>query len=236
VQWTKLTASTRNFADGGRVDDPTATATNGGKWYAYPSISVNANNDAMFGFSQFASNQFPAAGYAYRFHSDAPGLMRDPLIYKAGEDYYNKTFGTGRNRFGDYSMTQVDPSNDLDLWTLQEYSQTRVGTDDGTTGTNSSRWSTWWAKVAFDPTAAGVEISGRIQTSGGRFISRAVVTLTDGNGQVRAAISNQFGMYQFADVPAGGTYFMTVTAKGFEFTPQVVTPSQAITTLDFTAQ
>ena len=63
VQWTKLTAATGNFADGGRVEDATATATNGGKWYAYASISVNSNNDVMFGFSQFSSSQFPAAGY-----------------------------------------------------------------------------------------------------------------------------------------------------------------------------
>lgn len=235
AQWTKLTASTRDFAEGGRVDDATATSTNGGKWYAYPSISVNVNNDVMFGFSQFSSSQFPSAGYTYRFHSDAPGLMRDPIIYKAGEDYYNKTFGTGRNRYGDYSMTQVDPSNDQDLWTLQEYTQARVGTDDGT-GANSSRWSTWWAKVAFDPTAAGLAIGGRIQTAAGRSISRAVVTLVDSTGRIRTALSNPFGRYQFEDVAANETYLLNVTAKGYEFTPQVITVTQAVNNLDFTAQ
>ena len=138
AQWTKLTASTGAFADGGRVDDATATSTNGGKWYAYPSIAVNLNNDVILGFSQFSSSQFPSAGYTYRFHSDAPGLMRDPLIYKAGEDYYHKTFSTatGRNRWGDYSTAQVDPSDDQSLWTIQEYAQARVGTDDGNTGSN----------------------------------------------------------------------------------------------------
>ncbi|MBV9959565.1 MAG: carboxypeptidase regulatory-like domain-containing protein, partial [Acidobacteria bacterium] len=237
AQWTKLTATTGAFADGGRVDDPTATATNGGKWYAYPSISVNVNNDVMFGFSQFASNQFAAAGYTYRFHSDAPGLMRDPIIYKAGEDYYSKTFGGGRNRFGDYSMTQVDPSNDKDLWTLQEYAQARVGTDDGNTGSNSSRWSTWWARVAFDPTGIKVVISGRVLTSGGRVVARAHVTLTDlENGQVRTAITNPFGRYQFADVPTGKTFLLSVTAKGYEFTPQVLNVIQEVNDMDFTAQ
>ena len=37
VQWTKITPSiTAAFADGGRIEDATATSTNGGKWYAYP--------------------------------------------------------------------------------------------------------------------------------------------------------------------------------------------------------
>lgn len=235
AQWTKIDAVTGNFQDGGRVDDPTATQTNGGKWYAYTSIAVNSNNDAIFGFSQFASNQFGAAGYTYRFHSDAPGLMRDPLIYKAGEDYYNKTFGGGRNRYGDYSYSQVDPSNDKDLWTLQEYSQARVGTDDGLTGSNSSRWSTFWAKVNFDPTAAGVTISGRIQTADGRAIGRAIVSITDLSGQVRYVVSNPFGRYELSNISAGETYIIGVQAKGYDFAPQVITPTQIVTTLDFTA-
>lgn len=236
VQWTKLTAATGNFAEGGRVDDPTATATNGGKWYAYPSIAVNVNNDVMLGWSQFASNQYPSAGYTYRFHSDAPGLMRDPFIYKAGEDYYNKTFGSGRNRFGDYSATQVDPSNDRDLWTLQEYTQLRVGTDDGITGTNSSRWSTWWARVAFDPTAASVSIGGRLQSADGRNISRAIVILIDQEGQVKYAFSNPFGRYRFADVLVGQTYILDVRAKGYQFPTQVINVTEETTSLDLTAQ
>lgn len=155
AQWTKIDTS-GNFVDGGRVDDPTATSSNGGKWYAYASLSVNQNNDVLFGFSQFASNQHPAAGYTFRFGTDAAGTMQDPLIYKAGEDYYHKTFSLTRNRFGDYSRTQVDPSNDFDLWTLQEYTMLRAGTDDGNTGSNSSKWSTWWAKIALAPTLAKV--------------------------------------------------------------------------------
>ena len=235
AQWTKLTASTRDFAEGGRVEDATATSSNGGKWYAYPSIAVNMNNDVMMGFSQFASNQYPSAGYTFRFHSDVAGSMRDPLIYKAGADYYNKTFGTGRNRFGDYSMTQVDPSNDGDLWTLQEYTQTRIGTDDGT-GANSSRWSTWWARVSFIPTSAAFTIGGRIRTASGRALPRAFVTLTDQNGQDRVVLASAVGTYRFLEVESGLTYTLTVRAKGYEFTPQVLFVTQQNLSVDFTAQ
>jgi hypothetical protein len=156
--------------DGGRVDDPTATATNGGKWYAYASLSVNQRNDVLLGFSQFASNQHPSAGYTFRFGVDAAGTMQDPVIYKAGEDYYHKTFSGTRNRFGDYSRTQVDPTNDFDLWTLEEYAMLRTGTDDGNTGSNSSKWSTWWAKLSLQPTFAKIKAFSATGFSDGRVL------------------------------------------------------------------
>ena len=151
AQWTKLTASTiPAFADGGRIEDPTATATNGGKWYAYTHIAVNANGDFMVGYAQFSSAQHPAAGYSVHLAGDGVGTIRDPLIYHAGEDYYHKTFSTatGRNRWGDFSTAQVDPSDDMTLWVLQEYARTRTSTDDGNTGSNGSKWSSWWAALA----------------------------------------------------------------------------------------
>jgi hypothetical protein len=146
AQWTVVDAATGDFIDGGRVDDPTATDTNGGKWYNYPSLSVNKNGDILLGFSEFESDDYVDAGYALRLSTDAAGTMRDPVIYKEGEDYYEKTFGTARNRWGDYSHTLVDPVNDRDLWTVQEYAGTRVGSE--------SRWGTWWAKVTA-PAGAG---------------------------------------------------------------------------------
>ena len=79
--------------------------------------------------------------------SDPAGSLRDPFIYKPGEDYYHKDFGSGRNRWGDYSKAQVDPSDDRDLWVVTEYAKARTGVDDGPTGSNSSRWGTWWARL-----------------------------------------------------------------------------------------
>src|SRR6185436_3889056 len=139
---------TAAFADGGRIEDPTANGTNGGKWYAFPHIAVNSVGDFLVGYTQFASNQHPSAGYSYRDHTDGAGTIRDALIYKAGDDYYHKDFGGGRNRWGDFSAAAVDPSDDRSLWVLQEYAKTRVSTNDGATGSNGSRWSTWWANVA----------------------------------------------------------------------------------------
>jgi CSLREA domain-containing protein len=144
AQWTRIDTG-GNFVDGGRVEDPTADSSLG-EWYAYASITVNANNDALLGFSTFAKTHFARAGYAMRLGTDLPGTMGDPVIFKEGEDYYSKDFGGARNRWGDYSHSVVDPSNDLDFWTIQEYAGTRVIQDSQQT-TNASRWGTWWAKI-----------------------------------------------------------------------------------------
>jgi hypothetical protein len=143
AQWTQLDTA-GNVLQGGRVDDPTATATNGGKWYAYSSIAVNASNDVLLGFSQFASNQFASAGYTYKDHTDPAGTMRDPIIFKAGEDCYSKDFSSGRNRWGDFSHTMVDPTDDCSFWTIQEYAKLQAPP---TVGGSTSKWGTWWARV-----------------------------------------------------------------------------------------
>ena len=153
AQWIRLDTS-GNDVDAGRVDDPTATAFNGGKWYAYPSIAVNAGNDVLLGFSQFSSVQFPSAGYTLRRSFDPAGTMRDPFISQAGLGFYNKTFSGTRNRWGDYSGAQVDPSDDTALWTIQQFSNPPVGT-----GPTSSRWNTWWVKVVPPPPAPTISDS-----------------------------------------------------------------------------
>ena len=145
AQWTVLNTD-GTFSDGGRVEDATATLINGGKNYAYSSISVNKNDAVLLGFSEFESDDYADAGYTFRLSGDAAGTMRDPVIYKEGEDYYQKTFSGTRNRWGDYSHTVVDPVNDRDLWTVQEYARLRVGATGQ--GANDSRWGTWWARIA----------------------------------------------------------------------------------------
>jgi hypothetical protein len=141
VQWVELDRKGA-FLQGGRIVDRSATDTNGGRWYAYPSISVNAEDDVLVGFSSFRSSGYPSAAYAFRFGSDPPNAMRAPVVLKAGQGTYVKTFGGSRNRWGDYSATQVDPLDDSSLWTIQEYAGRPVGAGDG-----SGRWAAWWGKV-----------------------------------------------------------------------------------------
>ena len=123
----------------GRIDGGSSNT-----FYAYPSIAVNKNNDALLGYSRFSSNQYPSANYSFHFSSDAANAFRDDTLLKAGESPYFKTFGGADNRWGDYSATTVDPVNDTSFWTIQEYAATAAGSPsvDG-----NGRWGTWWARI-----------------------------------------------------------------------------------------
>jgi len=121
----------------GRVQDTSNTV-----FYAYPSIAVNSQNDVMLGFTRFSGSSYPSAAYAARNALDAPGTMRDPVVLKAGETSYYKVFGGTRNRWGDYSATVVDPVNDVDFWTIQEYADSPQFSPP-----DYGRWGTWWGLV-----------------------------------------------------------------------------------------
>ncbi|HEV8134379.1 MAG TPA: lamin tail domain-containing protein [Pyrinomonadaceae bacterium] len=217
AQWTVLNTD-GTFFDGGRVEDPAATGTNGGMHYAYPSLTVNKNNDVLLGFSKFQSDDYIDAGYAYRLGTDPPGAMRDPVIYKEGEDYYSKSFSGSRNRWGDYSHTVVDPVNDRDMWTIQEYAKLRVGSTGQ--GSNDSRWGTWWAKVAAPAGSSDLLISEfRLRGLNGandEFIeiynnsgSQHTVNSSDGSAGYAVAASDgtvRFTIPNGTVIPAKGHY------------------------------
>ena len=85
------------------------------------------------------------------------------------------------------------------------------------------------------PTAASVSVAGKVITDDGRGLRNARVVLTDAIGNSRTALTTSFGYYRFDDVAAGQTYIISVASKRFQFAPQVITVSEEINALDFTA-
>jgi hypothetical protein len=119
----------------------------------FPSVAVNSKGDAKFGFSASAASIFCGAYYAGREAGDPPGTVQPAAVVQAGLDYYLRTFGGPRNRWGDYSGAAVDPINDLTFWIFNEYAEVRgtptpVPPEDG-------RWGTAWKSCMSDglPTA-----------------------------------------------------------------------------------
>ena len=88
---------------------------------------------------------------------------------------------------------------------------------------------------SLQPTAASVNISGRVLTPNRRGLTNAIVTLTDSGGNIRTARSTSFGYYQFKDVEAGKTYIIAVNSKRYLFNSQVVQVNDDIKSLDLTA-
>src|SRR5436190_5078508 len=229
VQWVELNTS-GGFVQGGRIDSPTATATNGGQWYAYPSIAANKNGDLMVGFSEFASSHYPSAAYSVHMSTDAAGTMRDPVVLKTGEGNYFKTYdnATSRNRWGDYSATQVDPSDDTSFWTTQEYSKPPPAPSSGdctsTTEVACGTWAIWWGKVlggAAPPpsdtltvskagTGSGLVTGNGINcgvTCSASFTSGTVVSLSESHN----ALNTTFGGWSGA---CSGTGACSITMNG----------------------
>ena len=88
--------------------------------------------------------------------------------------------------------------------------------------------------VVTPPTAAGVDVSGRVLSSAeGRGLRNAMVTLTDQSGVARTTLTSSRGNYQFADVEAGGTYVISVRSRRFSFSPRVLQITDNISDLDF---
>ena len=140
IQWWQL-STTGTVQQVGRIDDSTAV-----NFYAYPSIAVNRQNDVLLGFSHFSASIFAEAAYAFAPFNTGINAVQPPFTYKTGEAFYYVLLGT-RNRWGDYSATRVDPVNDLDFWTLQEYASSI-----NLCATCTGGWGTWWANLAV-PTA-----------------------------------------------------------------------------------
>jgi hypothetical protein len=93
-------------------------------WLLYPSICANKNNDALLGYTQGSSSTYPSAAYSFRYGTDSANTMQNGRIFATGQSVHYEVFTGSRNRWGDYSATVVDPSDDTALMTLQEYSET----------------------------------------------------------------------------------------------------------------
>jgi hypothetical protein len=100
-----------------------------------------------------------------------------------------------------------------------------------------SGFSDWALGKVAAPTAALVEVSGRILTANGRGITNVRVALTDQNGFTRYTNSGSFGYYHFTDIEAGQIYILNVGAKRFIFTEptRMIFVNEAMNGQDFVA-
>jgi len=115
---------------------------NGSVWRAYPSIAVNAAGDVLIGYARFSETRYAHGAYSFR----PEGGEFSERVLKGGESAFDlrRLDRSGRNRWGDYSSAWVDPLNDADLWTIQEYAAALTDT-----------WSTWWGMVKRSPSNDG---------------------------------------------------------------------------------
>jgi hypothetical protein len=134
VMWWQIDTNGHPIQNG-MIDDQI-----GPKFFGYPSIAVNRSCDILIGFSYLSSSIHPSAAYVMRLHSDPIDSMRPMYVYRHGQNTYFQNFGSGKNRWGDYSGSSVDVINDNDFWTVQE-----------SVPTTADLWDTWWAHITMCP-------------------------------------------------------------------------------------
>lgn len=149
----------------------------------------------------------------------------------AGVDFL-ATSGTLSFAIGELQKSIVIPiCNDADLESAETFTLTLSNNSPGTA--IGQFGSTVITIVDNDlTTAAPVIIRGRVMSSYGRGLSRAVVTLTDGNGTTRSTVTNSFGFYRFYDVAVGQSYVVGVSAKGQRFASQLINVTDELSGLD----
>ncbi|MGB7207938.1 MAG: carboxypeptidase-like regulatory domain-containing protein [Pyrinomonadaceae bacterium] len=95
-------------------------------------------------------------------------------------------------------------------------------------------YSDWTAGEPLAPTAGNAAVSGRVLNRDGRGLSGSVVSISDGQGNIRYATTNPFGYYRFVEISVGQTYVISVRDKRFQFAAKVVNLGDDLAGVDFT--
>jgi hypothetical protein len=169
----------------------------------FPSIAVNSAGDMALGFAASAPSIFAGAYFTGRLstHPIGVGFTIPSDVVRPGLDPYVRTFGSPRNRWGDYSGASVDPSDDLTFYVFNEYADT-VGT---LFGGEDGRWSTAWGVL---PVAAlPVELSSFSGSVSDAAIKLNWTTKTEVNNygfEIERSTSHKIAWQKIGFMPGSG--------------------------------
>ena len=127
VRWYQFDVTGGNFP-ASAVQQQTWTNGADGLYRWMSSIAVDESGNTVIGYSTSSSSQFPSIRYAGRLEIDPPGNMAQG----EGIMFAGVSAQTTGPRWGDYTRTEVDPSNGMDFWHINQYAQggnwhTRIG-------------------------------------------------------------------------------------------------------------
>ena len=163
IRWYQIDEVTSQVLQSGTIQDPNLD-------FLYPSIAVNPTGQVVIGMSISGPSQFISTGAVFGDTVNGVTTFQTPQILQPGVDNYFVDFGSGRNRWGDYSATVVDPVDPNVFWTFQE----RVVAQD--------TWGVSVQQISFDPrsTVQGTTANHGINlNAGGSAIVRS--STIDGN-------------------------------------------------------
>ncbi len=143
VRWYQFDVTGGNFP-ATAVQQQSWDNASDGLWRWMPSIAVDQNGNTVIGYSTSNTTIVPSIRYAGRLATDPPGnLAQGEAIMWPGVG--PQTTGS---RWGDYTRTEVDPSDGMSFWHINQYAQ-------------SGDWHTRIGKFKFAPGAITLSAHGR---------------------------------------------------------------------------
>jgi hypothetical protein len=121
-----------------RIDRPASAGKNSGApvFVSFPTMDVNDVGDLLVGHAWLGADLHPSGALTILPRGDHTAATT--VVFASGLGIYESS-----DRWGDYSVTQVDPANDHDFWTQQERAGKPVD--------SATIWETVWAAVSVPP-------------------------------------------------------------------------------------
>ncbi len=114
LRWFEIDEATNIVVQSGLISDPSLA-------FYYGSIAVNGFGDVVIGFSGSGANQYVSSYAVHGTTVAGTTTFGTPTLLKAGVSDYAIQDNSGRNRWGDYSATVLDPNDPFTFWTFQEF-------------------------------------------------------------------------------------------------------------------
>jgi hypothetical protein len=176
------------------------------------------------------NGSFPTSSAAYSF-TYTSGSQSGFTTTRTGTAYPDRNVIVGVNSDRTIAFNSQLPvsavivqiSNDnyvfyYDLPNRDTFGTTYLGTTIPTNTAQGISHVQFCTDIGLRPTAAPANVGGRVLTDYGTGIRGAYLTLTNlSTGEVRYAVSNNFGYYSFQEVMTDDVYLLTVASKRYNF-------------------
>ena len=116
IEWYEIDTVTNVVLQSGTIGDPVLA-------FNYPSIAVNDLGEVVIGFSggSGSAGDYMSTYVVAGTTESGATTFTDPWQTQTGVAGYEQPDGSGRNRWGDYSATVLDPLDERRFWTFQEF-------------------------------------------------------------------------------------------------------------------
>jgi hypothetical protein len=196
-RWYQITnlTGTPTLAQSGTLFD---SAGSNPRNFWIPSCAMSGQGHVALGSSVAGNNEHAEIAAAGRFATDPAGTLQSPTTAVTTPFTYNIGSQNNRFRWGDFSVTTVDPGDDMTFWTVQEYCNA------------NNSWGVQVVKLLAPLPAAPVTASPLIVTQG---VTNVSVTITGSatNGTGFFDPGTGFPNHISASVDGGGVTVNSVT-------------------------